>query len=169
MYYCRTLRGCVDWNECKCWKLFNGRVAPFAGAWIEIWQHQLFCCFILVAPFAGAWIEIMCNSYHAISLECRTLRGCVDWNYYIRKFFAFYSGRTLRGCVDWNINRLARRNINVKSHPSRVRGLKYAWSSNDLHTRKVAPFAGAWIEIFKRDFKTICISKSHPSRVRGLK
>ena len=34
------------------------RVAPFAGAWIEI------CCFLLslqyvtVAPFAGAWIEI---------------------------------------------------------------------------------------------------------------
>ena len=38
------------------------RVAPFAGAWIEI----IFCIFILlnvidVAPFAGAWIEIPCR------------------------------------------------------------------------------------------------------------
>ena len=35
------------------------RVAPFAGAWIEIIKDltQL-ALFIKVAPFAGAWIEI---------------------------------------------------------------------------------------------------------------
>ena len=39
--------------------LFMRRVAPFAGAWIEI----IICLFLLfrhlVAPFAGAWIEIL--------------------------------------------------------------------------------------------------------------
>ena len=33
-------------------------VAPFAGAWIEISEHQNGYSEISVAPFAGAWIEI---------------------------------------------------------------------------------------------------------------
>ena len=75
-------------------------VAPFAGAWIEIYcfNHNLPICashpsrvrglklyangrrvpYRYVAPFAGAWIEI----YSAVDilrrLEGRTLRGCVD-------------------------------------------------------------------------------------------
>ena len=38
-------------------------VAPFAGAWIEIFRHIGTCAKVLVAPFAGAWIEMI------ISLE----------------------------------------------------------------------------------------------------
>ena len=35
--FCRTLRGCVDWNVFWLVNKFNAvRVAPFAGAWIEI-------------------------------------------------------------------------------------------------------------------------------------
>ena len=56
------------------------KVAPFAGAWIEIHQVSLVSIDPDVAPFAGAWIEI---SYRGIPY------------------------------------------ILVKSHPSRVRGLKF--------------------------------------------
>ena len=34
------------------------KVAPFAGAWIEILKIYLLYCVICVAPFAGAWIEM---------------------------------------------------------------------------------------------------------------
>ena len=33
-------------------------VAPFAGAWIEIYFNYSIDNIFLVAPFAGAWIEI---------------------------------------------------------------------------------------------------------------
>ena len=33
----------------------------------------------------------------------------------------------------------------------------------------VAPFTGAWIEIFNSSIKISILSWSHPSRVRGLK
>ena len=36
---------------------FNG-VAPFAGAWIEIFNVRIAAPQNIVAPFAGAWIEI---------------------------------------------------------------------------------------------------------------
>ena len=35
------------------------KVAPFAGAWIEMLCAWLPCQVTLVAPFAGAWIEIV--------------------------------------------------------------------------------------------------------------
>ena len=34
------------------------KVAPFAGAWIEIMSESKPAMVSLVAPFAGAWIEI---------------------------------------------------------------------------------------------------------------
>ena len=33
-------------------------VAPFAGAWIEIFAFKYGSTQLIVAPFAGAWIEI---------------------------------------------------------------------------------------------------------------
>ena len=33
-------------------------VAPFTGAWIEIWTTRINCWTTCVAPFTGAWIEI---------------------------------------------------------------------------------------------------------------
>ena len=33
-------------------------VAPFAGAWIEMFNLALPIKTLIVAPFAGAWIEI---------------------------------------------------------------------------------------------------------------
>ena len=54
------------------------------------------------------------------------------------------------------------------SHPSRVRGLKYEPRPQRFLSGKVAPFAGAWIEI-KVLLNGIYGIPSHPSRVRGLK
>ena len=34
------------------------RVAPYAGAWIEICLMKVFLRLTNVAPYAGAWIEI---------------------------------------------------------------------------------------------------------------
>ena len=34
------------------------KVAPYAGAWIEIYSEPHFKHVALVAPYAGAWIEI---------------------------------------------------------------------------------------------------------------
>ena len=39
-------------------KSMGGRVAPYAGAWIEIVRARLCSCGAFVAPYAGAWIEI---------------------------------------------------------------------------------------------------------------
>ena len=54
------------------------------------------------------------------------------------------------------------------SHPTRVRGLKYAQGAHLDERAGVAPHPGAWIEIsghgiVGRD------RESHPTRVRGLK
>ena len=48
----------VDVSQYKFIILWNIAVAPFAGAWIEIFLKSPVTCVKLVAPFAGAWIEI---------------------------------------------------------------------------------------------------------------
>ena len=37
----------------------SDKVAPFAGAWIEMCRVVLSAVGVAVAPFAGAWIEII--------------------------------------------------------------------------------------------------------------
>ena len=57
---CRSLRGSVDWNLVVRPHIRKGaKVAPSAGAWIEIFSIQSHIPVILVAPSAGAWIEIV--------------------------------------------------------------------------------------------------------------
>ena len=56
----------------------KNRVAPFAGAWIEILPHLDTNCVIDVAPFAGAWIEIDNIENDELILPGRPLRGGVD-------------------------------------------------------------------------------------------
>ena len=46
------------------------KVAPFAGAWIEIELSVEVFTTLLVAPFAGAWIEICCEGVHPTSGSC---------------------------------------------------------------------------------------------------
>jgi len=54
-------------------------VAPYAGAWIEIEKFLMSSDISLVAPYAGAWIEMYSCANGSFTAELRrTLRGCVD-------------------------------------------------------------------------------------------
>ena len=54
------------------------KVAPFAGAWIEIVLNGLTKITNIVAPFAGAWIEISVKEVIPVPRSRRSLRGSVD-------------------------------------------------------------------------------------------
>ena len=54
------------------------RVAPFAGAWIEIAGRRQRDDRKRVAPFAGAWIEIVYSDLAGSCEYSRSLRGSVD-------------------------------------------------------------------------------------------
>ena len=53
-------------------------VAPFAGAWIEIFLAPNLPDSLHVAPFAGAWIEIIRDTIESVQRRSRSLRGSVD-------------------------------------------------------------------------------------------
>ena len=98
-----------------------------------------------VAPFAGAWIEILRTLKICLVLIGRSLRGSVDWNTCKRRF-KIYLRRSLRGSVDWNP--LDARSAFTKFCRS-LRG-SVDWNRDwlmELRAWLVAPFAGAWIEI----------------------
>ena len=54
------------------------RVAPCAGAWIEMYLALTMVRIWHVAPCAGAWIEIFPSRLLSIWKEGRPLRGGVD-------------------------------------------------------------------------------------------
>ena len=78
---CRSLRGSVDWNKLGQVKNEGGIVAPFVGVWIEMFTTYESCYNLRVAPFVGVWIEIGKSMCNGDTVECRSLRGSVDWNY----------------------------------------------------------------------------------------
>ena len=53
-------------------------VAPYAGAWIEIFWFKDFDGMAMVAPYAGAWIEIGESHKRVLRVQSRSLRGSVD-------------------------------------------------------------------------------------------
>ena len=53
-------------------------VAPFTGAWIEIFLKIINFSVDNVAPFTGAWIEIKVLAADEYRNPRRTLHGCVD-------------------------------------------------------------------------------------------
>ena len=79
---------------------WDRRVAPLAGAWIEMIVSSSRSSAIVVAPLAGAWIEIQ-HAYPARGLNgVAPLAGAwieIDriWQDQRR-----LKGRTPRGCVD---------------------------------------------------------------------
>ena len=77
-------------------------VALYTSAWIEIQSPRNSVHQLLVALYTSAWIEIS-----AINAKMDDL-----W------------GRTLHECVDWNKISDQQNEIAVKSHSTRVRGLK---------------------------------------------
>ena len=99
----------------------------------------------LVAPFAGAWIEIFSDhrlSFLPLSLPSRE--------------------RGLKFCT------VSKHQRQQRSLPSRERGLKSRSAFHRSDRSLVAPFAGAWIEIFS-DHRLSFLPLSLPSRERGLK
>ena len=80
------------------WK--NARVAPFAGAWIEIGYRRLWQVKKCVAPFAGAWIEIRQLKIIAKELKVAPFAGA--WIEIIQPYKTVRSRlrRSLRGSVD---------------------------------------------------------------------
>ena len=100
-------------------------VAPFAGAWIEIKMGTDPQDKAIVAPFAGAWIEMKIQEHqmdkNEMSLPSRE--------------------RGLKCKTAPLSHRLD------QSLPSRERGLKLPPAQGLFFRCKVAPFAGAWIEI----------------------
>ena len=53
-------------------------VAPFAGAWIEMWLYISIFLLCVVAPFAGAWINMAIHLFMILGVRSRSLRGSVD-------------------------------------------------------------------------------------------
>ena len=102
---------------------------------------------VTVAPFAGAWIEMQypqktMTKTHA-SLPSRE-RGL--------KFAPFGNTTSMN-----------------ESLPSRERGLKSLLIKTAHGRKEVAPFAGAWIEIYLMGWDENNGLTSLPSRERGLK
>ena len=121
-------------------------VAPFAGAWIEIKKRKVIMLIRTVAPFAGAWIEIPIFAH--VKVLFRSLPS--------RERGLKYEGDLLYLTVG-------------ESLPSRERGLKSCLEAVTGQMARVAPFAGAWIEIMQNKKPDAIRSRSLPSRERGLK
>ena len=85
----------------------NSAVAPYTGAWIEITLPKEVIQSLLVAPYTGAWIEIL--------LEC---------NRSSQTLVAPYTGAWIE------IDNKFLVSIRIRSHPTRVRGLKFVLEPN---------------------------------------
>ena len=48
----------MKWHD-KCTDAVDDKVAPFTGAWVEIWCRRSEVSDWLVAPFTGAWVEMI--------------------------------------------------------------------------------------------------------------
>ena len=55
--------------------LFSLRVAPLAGAWIEMWRTIRSLMRVSVAPLAGAWIEIFSPLIYSTTASVAPLAG----------------------------------------------------------------------------------------------
>ena len=120
---------------------FASPVAPLAGAWIEIllW-FWLKCTVTFVAPLAGAWIEIM---------------DAIDQIHQLGKSLPSRE-RGLKYCDDITNGE------QTVSLPSRERGLKCYHIEWSLIQKKVAPLAGAWIEIISGMMTRAMIKRRSP-------
>ena len=123
----------------------NRKVAPFAGAWIEIPKASIVTATVWSLPSRGRGLKCATSSKLGIMTKSLPSRG--------RGLkFAFTGAR--KG--------------EILSLPSRGRGLKSKFMEMNDKEKAVAPFAGAWIEI-QTEQNLSTISKSLPSRGRGLK
>ena len=76
-------------------------VAPFAGAWIEMNPIRFASQCMLVAPFAGAWIEILCDiAPPACPILVAPFAGAWIEIDQLKAMNDLEKGRSLRGSVD---------------------------------------------------------------------
>ena len=99
-------------------------VAPHAGAWIEMQYMKLSERSRFVAPHAGAWIEIIISGDRSAKDRSRPTRA-----------------RGLKFVKSSSFCKF------LLSRPTRARGLKFNYLYPLHHGWRVAPHAGAWIEI----------------------
>ena len=107
------------------------KVAPFTGAWIEIFMVPQAGAVVVVAPFTGAWIEMVCLDVDAAYAGVAPFTGA-----WIE--ITFFQGSIIpqpslpsreRGL---KCPTSPRRSALSMSLPSRERGLKYA-ENNLVH------------------------------------
>ena len=130
----RGLKSSVQNNQTP-----KNHVAPFTGAWIEI-----IALTTLVNPYESHPSRVRglksVSSKLIVLRLCRTLHGCVDWNA-VSVSVCCHPVKVAPFTGAWiEINKIAQILQLVKSHPSRVRGLKYlayrrhfAFPSRTLH------------------------------------
>ena len=111
----------LDHHQIVWWLL----VALYTSAWIEMLIVSEVTCSTFVALYTSAWIEIRKGRAIPTSPSSRTLHECVDWNSLSRILSV----------------------ISLLSHSTRVRGLKYFYTSKNNRRRQVALYTSAWIEI----------------------
>ena len=100
-------------------------VAPFAGAWIEIFVAGASFSHALVAPFAGAWIEILTSALKP---------GLVETSHPSR----------VRGLKSFTMDACRPSTIVA---PFAGAWIEIKLALEQIYQDNVAPFAGAWIEI----------------------
>ena len=165
---CRTLRECVDWNiVINVWWINVYVVALFVSAWIETVMMIIYGNLVRVALFVSAWIETSAvNPLTAGWSVALFVSAWIETN-------LLYGGgmsvsRTLRECVDWNFW-----TWRIPSKAQVVALFVSAWIETWWICKKeryqhVALFVSAWIETEI----AYLLSKgylSHSSWVRGLK
>ena len=121
-----------------------------------------------VAPFTGAWIEIWCATRRrtgtgSLPSRERGLKSARRGRPAAPAHVAPFTGAWIE--IDYRFADVT----HAKSLPSRERGLKCRKHELRGRHHKVAPFTGAWIEIGSEQRGYGCPEQSLPSRERGLK
>ena len=158
----------MDWNLlCVWWWLYNG-VTPCVGVWIETGDKRTYRTYGRVTPCVGVWIETAWIFVLFLRDKRHTLRGCVDWNYIIYKYYICI--RKVTPCVGVWIETISFAPLDnfVGSHPAWVCGLKHvclAYFGCQIGSHP------AWVCGLKRRLIEIFTDKgeSHPAWVCGLK
>ena len=138
------------------------KVAPFAGAWIEIFVISTTSTARLVVPFAGAWIEISQNpSIVSLALSSLPPRECG-----LKSARSPYRPPHLK-VAPFGGAWIEIACVGVNTTQQEVAPLAGAWIEIILRLRMwisalVVPLAGAWIEIWQNREATECVFTSLP-------
>ena len=124
------------------------------GAWIEIASIQIDSIRSDVAPFMGAWIEM--QHRRGLTKKCLSLPS---WERGLKSPIINHHCFDMRSLPSWV--RGLKSSVPVLlcvgsgSLPSWERGLKFSYLIGCILIAGVAPFMGAWIEIFS-DAPSLC-------------